>query len=453
MFLAALMLLIVGLGVAVNASEKKEGPQDPVLQAEIRSSVMNFADYLVTTLNQAALDFHKEILSPKTRLTGAMLRSSTISSAIDIASQPYAGVSLLNMIVFVTLNRMVWEKYWNPIQFNSQASEFVRVFKKLEKEIWDIAARILTAQQQSEMRELIDEWHKKNPEFHLVNYIRFRDFGSIIHKPSLHAATKPGGLLGPVKEAVQAVDEIRNTAERAIYLLGRMQLIAGLQINWIYEELVQQPEVRQVLSKLSQVSETSQALIKILESLPGEIDTKSKTITDRVMAQVTAEREDAVNHLMDRIADERKGIISAMDAGEEDLHKLLTEIDGVLSEGKALNIQVARTMGLFKGLMVQLDKTTLFKDSGSLDVDALHRLAVETAGAVEKVNRLIVLLNRLISSPDWKQRIPELSKLMDRTEAVGRSWITHVFLLAVALIIIFFLALTLYRYVRAGQKI
>jgi len=37
MFLAALMLLIAGFGVAVNASGKKEWPQDPVLQAEIRT--------------------------------------------------------------------------------------------------------------------------------------------------------------------------------------------------------------------------------------------------------------------------------------------------------------------------------------------------------------------------------------------------------------------------------
>ncbi len=58
-----------------------------------------------------------------------------------------------------------------------------------------------------------------------VNFLRFSDFGDLGRKPALARVKVPGGLLAPVKEAVQAADEIRATADRAIYLLNRMQLL------------------------------------------------------------------------------------------------------------------------------------------------------------------------------------------------------------------------------------
>ena len=75
-----------------------------------------------------------------------------------------------------------------------------------------------------------------------ANIIEWSDLGPLLQKE-----TRPGGLFAPVTEATRAVDEIRFSAERTMYLVSRMQVLLSMQGEIVYHDLANQPGVRQLL--------------------------------------------------------------------------------------------------------------------------------------------------------------------------------------------------------------
>jgi hypothetical protein len=132
-----------------------------------------------------------------------------MAAAYHIAATPYPGAALLDMLVLVTLNRMVWEEYWVPKVYGQLAADMVTMLRKLEGDIWALAAEVLTPTQRQELRDVLRAWRDKYPDKIGVSFIRFSDFGELGRKPSLEQARKAGGLLAPIKQATQAAEEIR----------------------------------------------------------------------------------------------------------------------------------------------------------------------------------------------------------------------------------------------------
>jgi hypothetical protein len=143
--------------------------------------------------------------------------------AVTIAAGPDPAAALLDLAVLATLNRMVWQDYWQPKVFGQPATIMVSAFKEVEDDIFSIAGKVLTTGQLRELRDLIAEWHDQHPDQVAVDFIRFSDFGGLGRKPELSKIKAPGGLLAPVKEAAQAADEIRLTSERAMFLFIKLQ--------------------------------------------------------------------------------------------------------------------------------------------------------------------------------------------------------------------------------------
>ena len=414
-----------------KSPQKKELPAN-IVKAGVRADVMNFADRLMSAFSQITINLAKKAQSSDARLEVATVRVTTIAAAIDIAAQPNAGYALLDMLVFVTLNRIVWEEYRNPRQFNSQADVIVETFKKLERDIWSIAARVLTLEQQREMRELIQEWHEKHPNAYRVNFIRLSSFGPLGRKPALNKETKAGGLLGSVSQAVDAAEDIRETVERAMFKITRMQLVAGIQVDWAYQELAHKPEIQQALSEATKFNDSIQKLAKLLDSLPAKAEAKIIAATPKLIQQINTEL---------------KKILDDLYSKEENLKGLLGDINRILLDGTRLAEQAGQNLESLQVLAQKIDSMPVTRDLKSLDLNALHSLAVNSTVILEKVNSSLLLMNQLLSSSAWEQRLPELVSLVNRTEALGKSFMNHMFLLVAALIVIFFLALTIFRYI------
>lgn len=275
-------------------------------QDELHNAVMSFADSFMSIVNDATKFLENDLSSPQARLQASRIKVYTFSSAIDIASSPSSGGALLDMLVMVTLNRMVWEEYWQPKVFGKPADEVVKAFQKTEKDIWSIAANVLTSDQQKELKELILEWHHNNKDQIGVNYIRFSDFGNLGKKPSLSKVKLPGGLLAPVKEAAQAADEIRITAERTKYMISRMQIIASFQVELMFRELMLQPEPKQLLLDLSKFRESSEHFAKLMDRLPQQITKEREETIIQFMNNFSKERNATIRQASRELAKERK---------------------------------------------------------------------------------------------------------------------------------------------------
>jgi cytochrome c556 len=273
----------------VRAAKEKNGyggSSAVMTPEELQSAVISYANRFITTLGQAAFQFEEKLPTPEARLVAAMRKVYSLSSVTEIAAGPNPGAALLDLVVMATLNRIVWEDYWRAQVFGMPATVMVDAFKKMENEAWNLASRVLNAKQLEELRDLILDWNTANPGQVGVDYIRFSDFGDLGKKPNLKAIQKSGGLLAPVREATQAVDEVRMTSERAMFLLAKMQLIVGFQAELIYKQLVMQPEVVKVLEDVTKFRETTERFAVLLEKLPADV---AGTVAN--LQQTTADAE------------------------------------------------------------------------------------------------------------------------------------------------------------------
>ena len=197
--------------------------QDPMTQEELRFAVTAFADSFGARVSEAATELENQAMTPSARLAASRMKYLSAASAIEIACSPHPAPALLDLVVLTTLNRMVWEEYWRPQVFGPPADRMVTVLRKLETDIWSVCGKLLTPELQGDLRDLIRQWHDENPDKKYVNFIRFSDFGPQLgRKPHLEKITRPGGLLAPVTEAAQQVEQIRGTLERFIYLQTRL---------------------------------------------------------------------------------------------------------------------------------------------------------------------------------------------------------------------------------------
>jgi hypothetical protein len=190
----ALVLASTTIGMA------QESKTPAITQLELQGDLMGFADRLASFLGQVNFD-------PAFRAQPVLLRdvTFTIMAAFTSAAEPYPGISLLDMVVLTTLTRLIYEEHWQR-QFGQLVQPALAAFRALEADIWTIAAKVLTPEEQRDLRALISAWHRVHPQQVFVSSIRFGDFTQESLAFSLAEAKKARGLFKSVQEVAQKVD-------------------------------------------------------------------------------------------------------------------------------------------------------------------------------------------------------------------------------------------------------
>lgn len=392
--------------ISEGQTEMREG----ITQEYLQLKLMGFADTFATKYADA-ISILLEQESSAERVLAARSKFYMAASAIDIASSRYPRVALVDMVVLVTLGRIVWEEY-APEVFGDSALMVVKTLRNSEEDIWALAAKVLTPEQLKELRALIYKWREKNPGRQPVSFIRFNNLVELMGKDSLlQKETKPGGLFAPVTEATRAVDEIRLTAERALYRLSRMQTNLGLQIEMVYHDLATGREIRQLLSDITGFRE-------VVERLPAQI------------------------------SEERKSIMRDLESHEKTIQNVIGDIRQTMSEGNDLISLVNETTKTVDYTASRIDSMLRNPETGRpFDIMNYYNTVLLASDAVKQANSLLDSVEELLASPKWEQQMPVVLKLADAVESEGEELVTHAFVLGIALIIIFSLAmLVLIRY-------
>jgi len=418
-----------------GAKKNKGKKSDVMTRAELQSAMMTFADRFAVNYGQMMIRLESKLKSPQDRVHVSRQKYFGMSAAIEIAANSNSGVALMDMLVFVTLNRIVWEEYWQPKVFGEPGKMVGKVLRKQEADIWSISAKILTSKQQREFRELIREWRKSHPEIVRVNFIRFSDFGELGRKPTLAKVKAPGGLLAPVKEAAQAADEIRATADRAIYLFNRMQLLIGTQMELLFLEIANKPEVTQLLYDTTRFRETAEKFARIIEQLPDK---------------VTKEREAAVQQVGELIEKEQTAFFKGFDKREAktrqligDVHTVLKQADNSMVElekaikgAESLVAETKEAGPIFKDLVQSVDHLTARFMTGeskspSKPFDILEYTAAlkEVKDIALEMNDLVDSVDKVFDSPAWENLFVKLNETTDKR-------VDHIFWRLVLLVLI-----------------
>lgn len=177
------------------------------------------------------------------------------SEALKIATGPFPELNLIDMLVFIKLNKVVVRDYWIPKFYGKPGNKLWKAFKTSEEDIEEVAKKLLTDKEIQQIDQLVRQWFKNNPGQFRVEKIRFGDFSSLA---SEIARSQRGGwfsgfsvsnILVDTKSAVQAVDQMVLVANRAIFLAQHLPGLIRLQARLGTNEVIDDVNLRMAKSK------------------------------------------------------------------------------------------------------------------------------------------------------------------------------------------------------------
>lgn len=411
-------------------------------QEELQSQVMSFADRFFVLIGDGLLAFESETQDRKALMSVRRDSVHSVYACLNIAAQPNPEVAILDMVVLSSLGRMIYQEEYLP-KYGASVEPMVRAYEQAESDIWGIVARILSREQQEDLRRLIQEWRRNHEEVLFFAYIRFSDFAAERRKGALGKAVKSKGMFSSVKDASLEVEKSRLLAERALFLGTRLPLLTGQFVNLWLSTWVNNPDVGAILDDLHQLSAVSDRLATVSETLPEQIASERTAAVQQITTSVTEVSSDAIRQFMEGLTQERKETFQALIEQETELRGLLTVLRDTLTEGNKLVASVNTLTG-------RSDTDTSEVETEPFDIkdyQATLKTASETA---ESLGKLVAALDQFLMSPGWEKRLPELAVLVDRVESETEETLNHAFMLgalfALMCIAVVLLAAIGYRY-------
>ncbi len=368
--LCALLLVVPGLGQGASDDE------DPTVQlSKLQSLMFAYADKYMSAIAQVTDEaLELDPANPKLRLQLHDLKLLVAASVQALAVSANPESTLLDMMVFATLHRIVSEEDWARKRYGDGVERIVFTLRVLEKEIWGIASGYLTEKQMVEVRKLIRDWKAKHPGLNTVFYIRFSDFSELRSKSPLVDKARSGGFLVDTSGAEKAVDEALLLAERALHYSQRLPWIMEWQIERVFYQLAVAPEVRETLTQTQSMTRSLDRFADSMEKLPQQIAT------------------------------ERAAFFAELDSRQEMLQGTFSEVRGGLADADKLAIDLEKTTSTINEALVNADKLMARFEKGTegaeapsepFDIDSYVNAITKLTVAVREANTLLLSTERL----------------------------------------------------------
>lgn len=392
-------VVVAPLGSSANATTSG------MTREELEDHVRRFADRYITRVAVAANRVKNES-DDDPKIMNFMQRWKAVSytSVVDIAIGQNAVTNLMDMMTLTRLSRLMVESYWAPEYLGPELGEgLLQAYVDLEEDIWTVADDVLTAQQQQELKDLIDDWHARNPEQIYPWYVKMSDFSGQ-RAASLAAVQQSGGMLQEVARAREAAEEIQAFGERVLFYLQRAPMITSAEFGSGASEVLGGPEISGAMDDMDRFVTAVERLVDVVEQLPG------------------GELE-AVNQFMNRVGEERRALIQDIGSSDTDISNLIVELLPVL-ESLERTVVAAKIKNPDSKPFVISEYTDLVSESATT--------ALELRLLVEKIDSLM----------RNSEELPPLVALIVDAE---NQMVDRAFLQAIALILVFFAALLGYR--------
>jgi len=409
----------------VKSLQQKGDESGAITPTVLQAKVMRFADEYSMVVAQAAESFAAKVGTTEARLAAARIKLGQATAAVVDATGQNPTVNALDLVVLASVSRIAAEDYLVGQRFGEAAMPFLETSRRLETNAWSLVKPVLKPEQQEELRELIQEWRRHNPDQYYVGAVRFREFAAAIGKepqPDTYKPTSVFSLLfldpmAGLDPTVRAVAETRYLAERALYYGQRLPILVSWQAEYLALQLADQPAPKQVLTNVDQLTASMQVFAKTAGQLPQLVD---------------QQREAAIQQIFAGIANERSNILASLASEEKKTRELLVEARGTLNATREMATSVNAAIQSLESFMryVAPPKTNAPAESPNknrrpFDVLDYGTAADHIGGMAREINTLLTSVN---------QSLPQTKQLGQQAAANVESVVHRGFWLALALI-------------------
>ncbi len=391
--------------VVAPIGDKGENTAKSMTREELEDQVRRFADRYFTRVTLAANNVRAQTTTSEQYLLMQQWKSVSFATIVQIAIGQNAVTNLLDMMVLTTLSRVLVEEYWVPeVIGESVGQDFISAYRILEEDIWTVADAVLTTDQQDDLRSLISEWHTANPDQIYPWYVRLSEFSGQ-RAARLNSIKQSGGLLKEVARAREAAEEMQAFGERVLFYLQRAPAITSTEFENSVLEVLGGPEMSLILDDVDRFVVAVEELVAVIDELPGD-------------------RLAAVDQLMERISEERRALIQDLSTTGPDVSEALNEL--------------RQSVEAFERIVNTLNQGEA--TSEPFDIDKYQAVAAEAGKTASELRLLAEALG------DTLDNSSNLVSLIDTLAETQTNLMNRLFLLAVALIFIFFAVLLVYRH-------
>ena len=412
---------------SVSSNQKEKPVVDPV---NLQHDLLRYADEFSTQMVVGV----EELTHGQTPLAPAEALRWKIAlvagpCAIVSGSNPLA--SLLDMTVFITVTRSTFEEHWQPAVFGDSARTMLEHCRYAETGIWEEVGKVLTADQQAELRRAIGLWRERNPNPESIMAARAQGFASRVAKVDSAGAGKPGSVfdllrldpLSGLDPATREIAESRLFAERALFVFQKMPTLLRWQAELTSIRALETPAVQQVVTNSTQIAASVDRFSRVAEQLPGQLST------------------------------EREEILRAFEKQEKSLAPIVGDIRGALAAGTQMSTSLNTTITTFDGLMKRFGVGEPKPDDPSAAKGEPFRIKefAETAAQLEQMSlrltELIRTFDQTLGSPNLAQLAAQVTPVVQQAQAGGKEVVDYAFWRGILLVAAVLAAALIYRLV------
>jgi hypothetical protein len=425
---------------------------------ELNALTNAFADRYMTYLSDAADAISKDNANPIQRKLANDIRLIQVSSVYDIVTNADPYTQLLDLVLVVTLQSRQWiDEDQAELQFGARSRPLIDASRRAREDVWKIAGRVMKPEQLEVLDGMILDWRRRNPTVQMLSFVRFDDFAASRDKSMIADVKSGGGLLAPVDEAKKAVDEVRLLAERAFFLGKRLPFLMQWQVRSTIDDAL-------TSSAMTQATDSIPLVAKAIDRLPQDIARERKAAFDDIARERKALGED--------VARERKALFEEFRNTEpivtqlfgkyqnaiNETNKLSLNVKGLANDMNTLLKQVSLASAALNESVLTMDKVFLApgrnapKDPNAkpFDINEYTKSATAMTVALKEASQVLLQAGQLVESPAFLKPLQQSANLATDT---GSKVVDAAFWRGIALIVAFFVMLTLYRVVTAKLNV
>jgi hypothetical protein len=399
----------------VSSLQLTNRPTGPVTFPVLQQQVMRFADTYAATVAQACDEISAQTTNSELRLTVLRWKLGQATSAFTDATGQNPAVNALDMLVLVSIARMVVEDYGAETAgtYGDAILPLRDAQRNLETNAWTLAGGLLKPSQEKELRDLIQEWRVKNPNQRYVGQVRFREFVAALGKMPSQGTAAPSSIfsllyldpLAGLDPTAAAIEETRELGERAMYYTQRMPMLLGWQVEVLAYQLTGQPASKQVLNDVNRLASSAEIFAKTAQQLP-------QLINDQ--------RQAAIQQILD-------GLIAEGNKSRELLTDTRSTLDSAGTAATNINAAIQSLTEFVKYVTPTNTSPSSTTNSHPFNVLDYGTAASQIGAAANNLNTLLASVN---------QSAPQIEQLGRQTKADADAVVRHAFLYGVALVLI-----------------
>jgi hypothetical protein len=304
----------------------------------LQTEVLRFADNYVNSVAFASDALAAGVGSPRVQVMALKWKLGQANAAYADATGENPVWNALDLAVLSMVSRMVVTHPDVRQEFGPPADALVAVHVQLEKSAWALVATFLTPDQSEELRSLVEEWRRANPNERSITGARFREFALNLGKfSSTDSRQKPTSIfsmlyLDPfagLDPTTVAIDQSRELAERVTAYAERLPTLVRWQAELLALQVGEQPTAKDLTADFGRTARAIESISKTAEGLPELVDTQRQEAIDQVFAGVTAQRE---------------ALLAELDSRDAKIRSLLAELRETMNAGGQMGESLTGTI-------------------------------------------------------------------------------------------------------------